>query len=78
MSWSDSAMVVSSASRSSLGRPAFAQGRLGLVAQPRQRRLEIVGDIVGDLLEPLHQLLDAVEHGVEVGGERVELVVRAW
>ncbi len=32
-------------------------------------------DIVGHLLEPLQQLLDAIEHGVEIGGKGIELVI---
>ena len=46
-------------------------------AQPRQRRLQIVRDIVGDLAHAGHQPLDLVEHAVEIGGELVELVARA-
>ena len=45
--------------------------------QPRQRRLQIVRDIVGDLAHPGHQPLDLVEHAVQVGGELVEFVVGA-
>src|SRR5208282_2437707 len=41
-----------------------AQRLFTAVAQPRQRRLEVVGDVVGDLLEAAHQRLDALEHGV--------------
>ena len=54
-----------------------AQRLLGAVAQPRERRLEVVRDIVGDLLEAVHQRLDALQHGVEVAGEPVELVAGA-
>ena len=54
-----------------------AQGLLGPVAQARQRRLEVVGDVVGHLLQARHELADPVEHGVERGGETVELVIRA-
>ena len=36
-----------------------------------------MGDVVGDLLEAPHQRLDALEHGVEVDREPVELVVGA-
>ncbi len=42
--------------------------------QPRQRRLQIVRDIVGDLAHPGHQPLDLIEHAVEIVGELVELV----
>ena len=54
-----------------------AQRLLAAVAQPRQRRLEVVGDVVGDLLEAAHQRLDAIEHGVEIAGQPVELVAGA-
>ena len=60
--------------RLALGR---AQGLLGAVAQTRERRLQIMGDVVGDFLQARHQRLDAVEHGVEVVGETVELVAGA-
>ena len=56
---------------------ARAQRLLGAIAQPRQRRLEIVGDVVGDLLEAPHQRLDPLQHDVEVDREPVELVVGA-
>ena len=46
-------------------------------AQPRQRRAQIVRDIVGDLAHARHQPLDLVEHGVEVCRELVELVAAA-
>ena len=53
------------------------QGHLEPRAQPRQRRAQIVGDVVGHLAHAQHQPLDLVEHGVEVGGELVELVAAA-
>ncbi len=34
-------------------------------------------DIVGHFLQPAHQSLDALQHGVQVGGQPVELVARA-
>ena len=46
------------------------------VAQAVERRAQIVRDGVGDLAHALHQALDAVEHGVEILGQRVELVMR--
>ncbi len=55
----------------------FRQRLLGAVAQARQRRLEVVGDVVGDFLQPRHQRLDPLQHGVEVFGEAVELVAAA-
>jgi hypothetical protein len=36
-----------------------------------------MGDVVGHLLQALHQRLDALEHGVEVFGEAIELVAAA-
>ena len=62
-----------------IGRRAVGirERRLGAVAQPVERRLEIVGDVVGDLAQGRHQLLDAVEHGVEALRQAVELVAGA-
>ena len=54
-----------------------AQRLFAAVAQPRQRRFEIVRDVVGDFLEAAHQRLDALQHGVEMLGEAVELVAGA-
>ena len=77
ISASDSSIVLSSAAPVLgfvLGEP---QGLLAAVAQPGQRRLEIMGDIVGHLLEAAHERLDALEHGIEVVGEPIELVAGA-
>ncbi len=49
-----------------VGRLGEPQRLVGLVAQARQGRLEIVRDIVRDLAHAVHQLADAVEHLVEV------------
>ena len=46
----------------------------GAIAQTRERRLEIVRDIVGDLLQAMHQRLDALKHDVEVFRQPVELI----
>ena len=54
-----------------------AQRLLGAIAQAGERRLEIVRDIVGDLLQAAHQRLDALEHGVEVFRQPVEFVAGA-
>ena len=54
-----------------------AQRLLGAAAQPRQRSLQVVGDVVGHFLHPGHELGDAIEHGVEAGNEPIELVVGA-
>ena len=51
-----------------------AQRLLGAVAQPRQWRLEVVGDVVGHFLQAGHQLLDAIEHGIGGRCEPVDLV----
>ena len=53
------------------------QRLLGAVAQPRQRRLQVVGDVVGNFLQPRHQRLDALQHGVEVFREAIEFVAAA-
>src|SRR5262249_32026700 len=39
------------------------------------RRLQIVGDVVGDFLEAFDQHLDAFEHRVEIYGETVKFVI---
>ena len=36
-----------------------------------------MGDVVADLLDPGQELLDLVEHGVQVAGQLVELVAAA-
>ena len=36
------------------------------VAQPVERRAQIVGDRIGDFAHALHQPLDAIEHAVEI------------
>ena len=36
-----------------------AQRRLGVIAQPGQRRAQIVGDVVGDFAQARHQVGDA-------------------
>jgi hypothetical protein len=46
-------------------------------AQPRQWRLQIMGDVVGDLAHSRHQPFYLIEHPVEIGRELVELVTRA-
>ena len=52
----------------------IAQGSLGAVAQPRERRLEIMRDIVGDLAQRQHQFLDAGKHGIETLRQAIQLV----
>ena len=39
------------------------QSFFGAIAQSRQRRLQIMSDIVRDFLQAAHQLVDAIEHG---------------
>ncbi len=60
-----------------VGVAAGAQGLLGTVAQPGERRAEVVGDIVGNFAHADHQPGDAGDHGVEVGRQPVELVAGA-
>ena len=55
----------------------MAQRGFQPVAQPVERRAQIVRDGIGHLAHALHQPLDAVEHAVEIFGQRVELVMRA-
>jgi len=33
-----------------------------------------VRDIVGHFFEPMHERLDALEHGIEIGSEPIEFV----
>ncbi len=66
-------MASSAARIVGLGRGA-AQGGLAAIAQPGQRRLEVVRDVVGHRLEPVHQGFDALQHRVEVARQTVELV----
>jgi len=58
-------------------RRVLAQGRLGAVSQARERRLEVMSDIVGDLAQTRHQLRDALEHRVEIFRESVKFVAGA-
>ena len=53
-----------------------SQRLLAAVAQPRQRRPQIVRDVVGHFLQAAHQRLDALQHGVEVERQPVEFVAR--
>ena len=50
----------------------IAQRRLRRVSQPVERRFQIVSDIIGNFPETAHQAFDAIEHLVEVSGQRVE------
>src|SRR5271166_3589415 len=40
-----------------------------------KRRLQVVSDIIRHVFEPGHEVLDAVQHGVQVLAQAVELVV---
>ena len=46
-------------------------------AHAHQRRPQVVGDVVSDLLHLAHQPLDALQHGIEIAGELIPLVVRS-
>ena len=70
-------MVRSSAARYSALVAGFGERFLGAIAQPRQRRLQIVSDVVGDFLQPVHQRLDALKHRIEIVREPVEFVAAA-
>ena len=50
---------------------------LEMLAQAAERRAQVVGDVARNLAQPVHELLDAAQHGIEVGDELVELVLRA-
>ena len=70
--------MVRSSARAVFGLAAGTRQRLlGAVAQPRQRRLQIMGDVVGDFLQPHHQGLDPLQHGVEVFRQTIEFVAAA-
>ncbi len=53
----------------------FDQGKL--VAQPRERRPQLMGNGVGDVPHFAHELVDPVEHAIERLGLLVETVARA-
>src|SRR5690606_20029388 len=55
----------------------FARERFEPGAQPRERAAQIVRDAVADVPEARHQLLDLVEHRVQVLRELVVLVAGA-
>ncbi len=57
-------------------RPLVGERCLGAIAEPIERRLEVVSDVVGDLAQTGHELLDPREHSIQMIGEPVELVVR--
>ena len=70
--------MVRSSARAVFGLAAgFRQRLLGAVAQPRQRRLQVVGDVVGDFLQPHHQGFDPLQHGVEIFRQPIEFVAAA-
>ncbi|MNH05607.1 hypothetical protein D3C79_649500 [compost metagenome] len=51
-----------------------------LGAQAGQRCAQVVGDVVTDAFDFMHQALDAVEHGVDDGREHVQFIPsrRQW
>ena len=65
--------------RGAVARRVIGAGERGLdaVAEARQRRLQVVGDVVGDVLDAVEQMLDALEHGVQAVGQPVEFVAGA-
>ena len=65
--------------RRAIGRCVAAERerRLGVVAQAGQRRAQIMGDVVGDFPQALHQLADPLEHGVEASRQPVQFVAGA-
>src|SRR3984885_12328597 len=50
---------------------------LGVVAQARERRAQVMRDVVGDLLKALHQFRDPAEHLVQAFRQPVQFVARA-
>ena len=60
-----------------LGGALAVIGGLQPAAHARQRRAQIVRDVVADLLDLAHQRLDAVEHQIEVFGDAIPFVVRS-
>jgi len=52
----------------------LGQRELQARADAVQGTAQIVGDVVGDLLDPVHEADDLVEHGVQIIGQTVELV----
>ena len=47
------------------------------IAQTRQRRAQIVGDVVGYVADAIHQAFDFIDHAVQVAGQLIELVAAA-
>ena len=74
---SDSSMVRSSAARYSASLPELASASSARLRKPRQRRLQVVGDVVGDFLQAHHQRLDTLQHGVEIFRQTIEFVAAA-
>ena len=60
-----------------VGGGGLVGGGLELADQPAERLPQVVSEAVGDHAQVGDQRLDAVEHGVEGGGEPVELVAGA-
>ena len=48
-----------------------------MIAQPGERRAQVVGDVVGDLAQALHQFADPPQHLVQAFRQPVEFVARA-
>jgi len=55
----------------------FRQRLFGAIAQPRQRRLEIVGDVVGNFLQAHHQGFDPLQHGVQIFRQPIQFIAAA-
>ncbi len=56
------------------GVPQLGAQLFEAIAQARQRRPQIMGDIVGDLADAPHQSLDLIQHGIEIDGELIEVI----
>ena len=48
-----------------------------MLPQPAQRRPQVMGDVGGDLPQPVHEGLVAIQHEIEISGEPVEFVAHS-
>ncbi|MNR30467.1 hypothetical protein D3C85_1479260 [compost metagenome] len=53
---------------------ALLANAVQLGAQACKRGTQVMGNVVAHALDLMHQPLDAVEHGVDDGGQHVQLV----
>ena len=60
-----------------LGRRRARARDLEALAQTRQRRAQIMGNVVGDLAQALHEGVNPIQHLVQARRQQVEIVARA-